>query len=35
MTKELIGLARALEIASGTYVFTDTAVAQSVAGHDG
>jgi hypothetical protein len=35
MTKELIGLARALEIASDTYVSTDTTVAEKAAGHGG
>ena len=35
MTNELVALARALEIASGTYVSTDAAVAQRAAGHGG
>ena len=33
MTTELVGLARALEISSGTYIFTDDTVAQIAAGH--
>jgi hypothetical protein len=33
MTQELLGLAHALEVASGTYIFTDDTVAQIVAGH--
>jgi hypothetical protein len=32
MTNEIVGLARALEIASGTYVATDAAVAQKASG---
>jgi hypothetical protein len=35
MTKELIELARALEVASGTYVASDAAVAQRAAGYGG
>jgi hypothetical protein len=32
MTNEIVGLARALELASGTYVSTDTAIAQKASG---
>jgi hypothetical protein len=35
MTKEITGLVSALEIASGTYIFTDAGVAQKAAGHGG
>jgi hypothetical protein len=35
MTKELIGLAGALETASGLYLYTDANVARQASGHGG
>ena len=35
ITRELVGLARALELASGTYLFTEDAVADMAAGRVG